>query len=65
VTGDAERTKDRRPNMHKAGPRWAGPFGRAPSTSSEFIIYIGKNEVEQQFSGRGYNIVIHGSRRNL
>jgi hypothetical protein len=40
--GNAEKTTDRRPNMHKAGARYAGHSDGdtpAPSTSSEFIIY--------------------------
>jgi hypothetical protein len=59
--GDAEKTTDRRQNMHKTGAREAGySDGDAPnpSTSSELIIYSGNTRWRGISQGRGHDIVI-------
>jgi hypothetical protein len=55
--------------MHKAGARWtrcSDGDTTASSTSSEFIIYMAKQEVRQQFwGGEVWDIIVLGNRRNL
>jgi hypothetical protein len=66
--GDAERTKDRRQNMHKAGARWAGHSDgdtQQPCSLPASLLYTVTNKEEQQFWRGGHNIVVLGNRRNL
>jgi hypothetical protein len=66
--GDAEKKTDRRPNMHKAGARYAlcsDGDTPAPSTSREFIIYSSNTRWRGISWGRGHDIVTLRNRRNL
>jgi hypothetical protein len=70
ATGDAERTKDRRQNMQKAGAKWAGHlYGDAQQPCphpATLYIYSGKTRRWSNSSlGMEHDIAVLGNRRNL
>jgi hypothetical protein len=63
-----QKKDNRRPNIHKAGARWAEHSDGdtpTPSTSSLFIIYSSNRRWRGISQGRGRDIVILKNRRNL
>jgi hypothetical protein len=65
--GDAERTTDRRPNMHKAGARYAGRSDgdTAPPPPAVSLLYTVATPGGEAVLREGGDIVILGNRKNL